>query len=886
MATLRKWWKAGLALVALFVAAQFGVSALVRTHRMHAYLVAHLERAFGRPVEVGRFGVALLPVPQLDAEQITVGEDPAFGNEYFLRADNLSASLRWTGLLRLHFEFGTLSFSRPSLILVRNAAGRWNLESWLPPPQGAGGSAARVYGPTAAAEPVNRLRKIEFDEGRVNFKEGEEKLPFAFVGVSGSVDQTAPGRWQLRLEAQPWRSGVTLQSAGTLRVQGGVAGTSARLQPAEINVHWEDVSLADLFRLLRGNDSGVRGAFTLDGSLKSGAAPEVAGAQGTAGAQPGDWSFAVEARATQIHRWDLGERSDNPRLRLGVAGTWNVAAEKVVAERVAIEAPRSNLRGTADYQAGPKANFELHVDSAGIQATDLLAWLRAFQPGIDEGVSAEQFFTGALTLRGWPVEVEHVAFSSHGGVLRVPGLKAAVRIGPVRGGRERNALVLDPFRVALGGSLREVAAPRRRRIAALMQNAADITVVQDLSTRAGSISIEGQVQRAEDVLKAAAAFGHPINHGWELTGEALAVLQWGWAQPFDGRWSGRILFNKAKLAVAGLNQPLDIQASTLNWDHGLRTVDVTKVNGFGGSWSGSIQEAPGALGLGGSEPRWNFNLSADRMNAADVDRWVGPRARPNWLQRLLSSFLGRSSSNSAGSALVQQINADGEVNVAELSVEKLKFADVHATASLRNFELEVHEADAKWAGGMVHAQVQAAFAPQPHYEVAARLDRVNLAEIPTASKFIERLAGFASGTVHLETHGVGRDELLQTLAGGGEIQLKNVAFRGWDVNASLADGQPQTGTSRWTSGSGAFTMRNRGIEVPDLRLEAGRQEISLQGSVSFTRDADLTVQAAVAEPRAGRAVRTALAGHVLKILGPLDAPRVSVEKATVRQPAD
>lgn len=883
MTTLRKWWKAGLALVALLVAAQFGASALVRTHRMHAYLIAHLERAFGRPVEVGRFGVAFLPVPQLDAEQITVGEDPAFGNEYFLRADNLSASLRWTGLLRGHFEFGTLSFSRPSLILVRNAAGRWNLENWLPPPQGAGGSAVHVYGPALAPAPVNRLRKIEFDEGRVNFKEVEEKLPFAFVGVSGSVDQTAPGRWQLRLEAQPWRSGVVLQSAGTLRVQGGVAGTSARLQPAEISVQWEDVSLADFFRLLHGNDSGVRGAFTLDGSLRSGAAPGAAGVPGGA-TQPGDWSFTAEARATQIHRWDLGERSDNPRLRLAVAGRWNVGAEKVLAERVTIEAPHSNLRGTADYQAGTKANFELHVDSAGIQATDLLAWLRAFQPGIDDGISAEQFFTGALTLRGWPVEVEHVAFSSHGGVLRVPGLRAPVRIGPVRGGRERNALVLDPFRVALGGSAREVTAPRRQRIAALMQNAADITVVQDLSTRAGSISIEGQLQRAEDLLKAAAAFGHPINHGWELTGQALAVLQWGWPQPFDGRWSGRVLFNKARLTVAGLNQPLDIQASTLNWDHGLRTVDVTKVNGFGGSWSGSIQEAPGALGE--NEPRWNFNLNTDRMNAAEVDRWVGPRARPNWLQRLLSSFLGRSSSNSAGSALVRQINTDGEVNVGELSIEKLKFADVHATASMRNFELEVHEADAKWAGGMVHAQVHAAFAPQPQYEVTARLDRVNLGEIPAASKFIERLAGFASGTVHLETHGVGRDELLQTLAGGGEIQLKNVAFRGWDVNASLADGQPQTGTSRWTSGSGAFTMRNRGIEVPELRLESGRQETSLQGSVSFARDANLTVQTAAVEPRPGRAVRTALAGHVLKILGPLDAPRVSVEKAAVRQPAD
>jgi AsmA protein len=203
MKMLRKWWKLALTIVALLVAIQIGVSLLVRTHRMHAYLTAQLERAFGRPVEVGHFAVQLLPAPRLDAEQVSVGEDPAFGNEYFLRADSLSAGLRWRGLLRGHFEFGTLSLSRPSLILVRNNQGRWNLEQWLPPARTASQATPRVYGPPSAIAPVNRLLKIDFDDGRVNFKNADEKLPFALTGVSGNVDQVVPGRWQLRLEAQP-----------------------------------------------------------------------------------------------------------------------------------------------------------------------------------------------------------------------------------------------------------------------------------------------------------------------------------------------------------------------------------------------------------------------------------------------------------------------------------------------------------------------------------------------------------------------------------------------------------------------------------------------------------------------------------------------------------
>ncbi len=216
MSRLRKWWRPAALVVAIVIVSQVGVSLLVRTHRVHAYLVRHLERAFGRPVEVARFSVLLLPRPSLSAEEITVGEDPAFGNEYFLRAEHLSAGLRWMGFLRGRFEFGTLSLSRPSLNLVRNQEGRWNLERWLPPAKiNVPGGLPAVYNVARAlGTPANHLTRIDIDDGRVNFKIIDEKLPFALTSVAGVVEQVAPGRWQLQLEAAPWRSGVALQTRG------------------------------------------------------------------------------------------------------------------------------------------------------------------------------------------------------------------------------------------------------------------------------------------------------------------------------------------------------------------------------------------------------------------------------------------------------------------------------------------------------------------------------------------------------------------------------------------------------------------------------------------------------------------------------------------------
>jgi uncharacterized protein involved in outer membrane biogenesis len=875
MTRLQKWWKPALGMIVLVIALQAGVSLLARTHRVHAYLVAHLERAFGRQVEVVTFDVRILPTPQLDASGVIVGEDASFGHEYFLRAERLSARLRWRGFLSGHFEFGTMSLSKPSLILVRNSEGRWNLERWLPPAKTDALNSLRSYGPPSPVAPVNRLQKIDFDEGRINFKVLDDKLPFAFTGVSGSVEQILPGRWQLHLEAQPWRSGVSLQSAGTIKVVGDVAGTSARLQPAEITLHWSEASLADVFRLLRGHDYGVRGVFALDASAKSGTAKEDS---------PGDWKFSVQGRARQIHRWDLTERADNPRLNASLKGHWNVGAGRMVAEEIAVEGPRSNLRGTFRLARASVPSMELRLDSMGVQASDLLAWYRAFHPGVADGVTAEQYFTGGMILRGWPLALESSAFSSNGGIVKVPGFAEPVRVGPFSGGCERTALTIGPLRVALGGELREVMAPKRRRVAVAMENAADLTITHDLNTGAGSFSVEGNVLKVQDFLKLSSAFGQQINHGWELTGQTTAVTKWEWKKPFDGRWNGRIGFSKANFTVAGLNQPLKISESELDWMDGRRAARVVKVQGFGGTWTGNIEETLQADS--GNGPQWNFRLSVDQADAADLDRWVGPRARPNWLQRLLPPLLGGSAPSVPASELVRRVNAEGELEIAKLTIEKFKLEQVFARGFLHDLQLDVREARAEWAGGNVQAKIHANFLPRPVYEIAAKLERVNLAQLPGAGRNAERLGGVASGTLQVKTEGVGRDELLGKLTGHGEFQLNKVEFRGWDVNASVADGAAHAGVSRWATGECSLRLQDSSIFLEEFRLEGGKQSTLVNGTLSFGRNAELAIQTASARKSKDLKAGDSGAGHVLKISGPLDGPKVSVEKTGVRQPAD
>src|SRR5271168_714954 len=883
-----KWWKLALGLAALLIAAQAAASLVVRTHLVHAYLIQQLGRAFGRHVAVQSFNVRILPNPTLMAAGVSVGEDPAFGNEYFLRAESLTAGLRWMGLAHGHFEFGTVSLNRPSLILVRNAQGRWNLERWLPPPAATGTPSARVYGPPAAVAPANRLQKIEFDDGRINFKSVNDKQPFAFTGVSGSVEQVSPGRWQLQLEAQPWRSGVTLQSTGTMQVRGDLAGTSARLQPAQITLHWDHVSLADLFRLLRGQDYGVRGVFVLDASAKSGAAAESAAVN----AQPGEWTFALQARAAQIHRWDLTEREDNPRLFARLNGRWNVASGGVAADELVFESPKSNLRGTANFSADASPSMELRVDSAGIQAADLLAWYRAFHPGVDEEVAADAYFTGAMSLRGWPLELRAAAFSSAGGTIQLPGFAEPLRAGAIRGGFDRGQFVIEPARIswnakAIAVAATKVAAPdAKKRASAEIRNAIDIGFVHDFGACAGAVSIAGRTERLEDALEMAAAVGRPLNHGWELTGAANAALRWEWKDaPLRGRWNGKIAVTKAQLQVAGLNQPLQLDDAQLEWHDGKRTAVFAKAQGFGATWSGEIAQADPLAA--DSDAHWTFHLHADHLDATELDRWVGPRARPGWLQRLLPTLLGGSQPSPAASELVRRVNADGELRIDEFTIETFRLSQVRAEGSLRDLHLGLREAEAQWAGGKVRAILNDSFSPRPKYEVTAELDRVNLPQLPGTGRVAERLTGLASGTVHLQTEGVGREELLANLVGKGDVRLKNVEFLGWDVGASVADGAPHAGASRWAAGDATFALRNRTIFLDALRLDGGTEFTTLRGTVSFERTAELSVETASGVNNKDRRPRDLLpARHVLKISGPLDGPQVSLQNAPARLPAD
>src|SRR5207302_1098853 len=374
----------------------------------------------------------------------------------------------------------------------------------------------------------------------------------------------------------------------------------------------------------------------------------------------------------------------------------------------------------------------------------------------------------------------------------------------------RSNLVIGPVRLAFGEEPREVIAPKRRRVPLAMDNTADLTFTQNLKTGAGGISIEGNISKVENFLKLAAAVGRKVNHGWELTGQATAVTQWAGQEPFKGRWNGFVGINRGSLTVAGLNQPLNLGEASLGWSDGRRTARLLRVEGFGGNWMGGIEEKPKTDDQ--TPPNWKFDLNVDHLNAAELDRWVGPRSRPNWLQRLLQSFLREVTPTTSASGLVRRVDAEGRLP--------------------------------------------------------------------------DRLSGVASGNLEVKTEGVGREELLKNLDGSGTVKLKKIEMRGLDLPASVADGAARSGISRWPAGECAFLVRHRSIVLQWLQLHDPLEQTSVEGTLSFDSNAELTVSTQPLETGKAKPKKASAKGHVLKISGPLEGLHLTVEKAPEPQVAN
>ena len=866
---MRRPWRRWvlLPLVALLVAS-FGLSLALDDGWARRSLLTRLAAGFGRPVEVGRLGFSLLSGLRLEARSVTVADDPQFGHEYFLRAERLTASVRWSALIHGRFEFDTVSLTRPSLNLVRLADGRWNIESWLPPPQLSPPPAPRAAGfsavPRAAGGVPARISRIEVDRGRINFKRDSLKLPLALVAVSGHLDQNGAGRWNIDLEADPMRAPAALQQAGTLRLRGVVGGVSARLRPAAFSLTWEQASLADLTRLLHGRDYGVRG--TLDAELSATLEDIPPGS-----AVLSDWEIEGTIRLQGVHGWALAGRSEDPGARVTFQAQWSGGKPHLVISRCLVEAPQSRLEAAMDLDWSQGFRPVLQVTSSRVALADLLAWRRALFSGIADDLIVEGVLDAQATLSGWPLRVERLALSSTGAEIRSAGLPGPIRLGSVVTRWANDSLLLRPVPVDLPAARAD---PPSAGTLRLQGSFGPLGVINALPDARYRVTVSGSTRRAQDLLAVARAWGWSTSSGWNAEGPVSLQLAWtGTLRTGTPAANGTIEARDLLLTTALLNQPLLVSSARVELRSGRRRVNLAAVQAVGTNWTGSLL-APADAGP------WNFDLSADRLDAADLNEWLAPAARPNLLLRMLPFAAAAPGDAPARADALGRLDARGRLRIGELLLSPLgieKVETLDAEAAVQGPSIALRGARAGLYGGQLTGNFEARISAEPAYSFDGQFLRVNLRELAAAASLPGSGAGSASGELKLTAHGLDRAALAASLQGQGQLRVRDVALSQIEwvsptvVNA--AGLEPGPGSRRYSITT-HFQVGDGRVLLDPFLLDRPGEQVEITGSVDFARRLDLRARS-LSHPVAAASGGLDGESSVWTVGGTLDAPLIT-----------
>jgi hypothetical protein len=843
--TKRKWLRAVLIGVAALLVASFVFSRVLRAGGSRRYLIAHLAASFGRPVDVSWFDFSLLDGARIEAHLVTVSDDPRFGNEYFLRADTLTAGLGWTALLTGRFEFGSVSLSRPSLNLVRDPEGHWNIERWLPPASPPGARPGFV-GPLAPARDVRAARpyRIDVEGGRINFKQGDNKSPFALDGVSGRLELNGDGRWQLDLEARPMRAGVELQDIGTFRLRGSIAGTTERLQPAELNLAWRAASLADALRLVRQDDYGIRGQLSVDlnARIAPGETSPIRGAD-SGGAR---WSISGVARLTGIHGWRLPERGTDPAANLAVEMNWRLGESRAEFRKLIVELPASRLVGDGDLDWAQGLRPQLRIESSTLALGDVLSWYRALLPDVAEDLRVEGALGLDIKLGGWPIELERGAIASAGGTLTAKSLPAPLRIGALNASITRGEIDFAPAEISFASptppEVRTDPAPTG------MASRNSFETRGSLFTQGNGVfhwppdwnfSMKGSTSRVQDWLALSGALAHPINPDWTAEG-GLAVKIRGVHRAKSPAipWSGTMDFLGLTFSPAYVNQPLRLAKAHVEFAPLQRTVTLSSAEAFGAVWNGSIARKY-------SDKQWTFDLSADHLDATELDRWLGPRARPGFLAR----FTGSNSDAAAAplaSAVVARLAARGRLRAGAIDIPPIRIEQFDGEAELAGRTIQIRKAQANFFGGKISGSFDAQLQSDPSYEFQGRFDRVELARLGRAVPFLnDRIGGNASATLTLSAHGIGRQDLIGSMQGQGTINGRNVEMRGFDLSGTFPGDNPDVSPDLFASIQGTYRIQNKGIDLENFVMDNSRGRLEAEGRIDFSHALNIRVRPSI-----------------------------------------
>jgi hypothetical protein len=635
-------------------------------YQLRNRIATSIGSALGRRVALDNVRLHLLPRPGFDLEGLVIYDDPAFSAEPMIRAQEVSAAIRFRSLLRGRLEIATLSATEPSINLVRNHEGRWNLASLLE--RNAQIPAAPTEKPASEHRPA--FPYLEASNARINFKLGQTKKSYALMDADVALWQDSENSWGARIKAEPVRTDFNLTDTGLLQINATwQRASSVRLTPVQLAVQWRNGQLGQITKLLSGKDRGWRGGVNFTANVS-----------GTPEALLIESQTAIE----NFHRYDiLG--SENVRLATGCSGRYN-AVTSTLADLLC-ESPVSGgtlrLRGTFALVA-QLPTYDLALEAEKVPLTSVVRLLRQAKKQIPGDLTASGLLNAEFhATRNIPEAARQGSLQQWTG----SGSATNVRLSS-NSGKDEVAFATIPLALVAAYSQRDRPGHARTieqekdqepaethlrigPVALAMNASAPVNAGGWMSTAGYRFFLRGDVE-LKDLFRLENVLGLPVARP---AAEGAAKLDVSISGPWQGFAApaavGTAQLRNVRAEMHGLNTPIEIGSATMSLTPD--AVWMQKISAQTGSthWSGGVT-APRHC----ATPTcvFQFDLTADQLSTGDLAEWFTPHPakRPWYL------ILNSNSNAPQGPSPLLAIQARGSLHVGRLGLKKV-FATQVAT---------------------------------------------------------------------------------------------------------------------------------------------------------------------------------------------------------------
>jgi hypothetical protein len=818
----RRLWLALAVLVAIL--AVLIVPPLVSVSRYKSQITHLMASSLGRPVRLSSVELHLLPRPGFVMTDLTVDEDPAYGAEPVLHAATVTASFRLFALWRGRLEISRVSVDDASLNLVRNAAGRWNLDPLFKT------AAAKAQSGTAGntRHPIP-LPYLEATNSRINIKTGAEKLPYSLLNTDLSFWQAEPGDWRIRLRGEPARTDISVEGSDTGVVELEASAHQApelRSMPLHLDLQWREAQLGQLTRLIIGTDPGwrgdLRGELHLDGTPEAAQIKTRLRATGVhraefAPAVPLDFdancTFVYHYSAHALENLDCASPLGDGSVHIAgdLPGNGGEPRFSVELDKIPVQAGLDALR-TVRSDFGPglvakgtasgKIAYAAIATESGTPANRNPRPHSAKAPPVSPGPLTGSFTVDGLELSGdslsQPIQIPRFVFQpvpAAPGSSQPPALAATLPIpaGGVGPLTVLTHIALSGYRLGLHGQASIARARELARVAGLKDSAAFDALAGDPVSV--DLSAEGPWQLPDkipfsDLASTVASIAPALQHP---TGHPAANP----ADPSTDSLSGSVTVRNANWKAGYLANHLEIVQATLHLDSGLYRWDPVVFSYGPVKGTASLTLPADCASAQPCLPQFQVqfgDLDAGTLQVAIL----GAHERGT----LLSELIDRFHPSTSAPAWPQ---AEGTVKANSLVLGPVTLRQPSATVHILDTGIEITNLDAALLGGKMHGagtlHTPATGQDKPAWSLTGQFQKLNPAEVGqlfgmhwTGGAFdadgkidlsgftASDLAASAKGTLHFEwPHGA-------VAAGQSPLPEPLARFDRWTADAEIANG--------------------------------------------------------------------------------------------------